>query len=145
MAQENKNTIEQKAQGTVEEARIFTEEAGALVDVEREFDQEAQNTADAARVLAQVQNAADNALEEKPFTPPKDEEELFDEVNAFVLAANAMDDGYDKANKKELKHFDERDDAREWNPEAVIDEKIKEEQTRSGEEALEDEIVNGLE
>lgn len=145
MAQEKKLTPDQIAQATVEEARVFAQEADAIVDADRSFEQEAKNTADAARILVQAQNAADNATEEKPFTPPKDQAELFDEVNAFVQAASAMDDGYDKANKKELKHYDEYDQAREWNPEAVIDEKIKEEQTQSGEEALKDEIVDGLE
>lgn len=133
------------ADNTVEEARIFTEEANSVVDADRAISEQADEVVQQARVLAQAQSAADSALEDKPFVPKKDQEELFDEIRASVEAANAMDDGFERASRRALKHLDEKDRPDEWNPETVIDEKIKEEQTESASEDLEDELVNGLE
>lgn len=139
------NPMDKLAKQTAEEAEVFTEAANPIVDAERSFESEAKLTEERVNAFAQVQNAIDNGDGEKPFTPPKKDAELFDEINAEVEAANAMDNGWEKANHRKLKHLEERDDPDEWNPETVVDEKIKEEQTESGEEALRDEIVNGLE
>lgn len=133
------------AKNTVEEVRIFTEEANAVVDEERALEQTAKNVDDQARVLAQAQNALDNAAEEKPFVPSREEEGLFDEVRALVEAANAMDSGWEKAEHEHLRHLDEAGRLDEWNPEAVIDEKIKEEQDKEVSSTLKDELAEELE
>lgn len=69
---------------------------------------------------------------------------LFDEVGAAVEAANALDEGTDEADRHHLRHLEEADQPDEWNPETVIDEKIKEEQKDEELQELRNEIVNDL-
>ncbi len=127
-----------EARRLAQEAEVFVEAANPIVDVEREFQKEAD------QVLEQADNAVVNGVNGKPFKPEKDMELLFDEVNAAVEAANDLDQGTDEANRHHLKHLEEADDPREWNPEAVIDEKIKEEQKDEELATLRNEIVNDL-
>lgn len=139
-----KKIAKKAAQAARLEAEIFTEAANPIVDLEREWKQEARNTAEDARVLAQADSDIYNGVNGKPFHPEKDQELLFDEVNAAVEAANDLDNGTDEANRHHLKHLEERDNPDEWNPETVIDEKIKEEQKAQEEQELRNELVNDL-
>lgn len=140
-----KREAKELARKTLEEANVFTEAANPIVDLERGWKQQADDVKEEARILAEAQNDMDNALEEKPVHHEKRFDELFDEVNAVVEAQNEMDDGTDEANRHHLKHLEEAKDPREWNPETVIDEKIKEEQKEGEEQALRDEIVRAFE
>lgn len=133
-----------EARRLAQEAEVFVEAANPIVDVEREFQKEADQVLDQARILEQADNAVVNGVNGKPFKPEKDMELLFDEVNAAVEAASDLDQGTDEANRHHLKHLEEADDPREWNPEAVIDEKIKEEQKDEELATLRNEIVNDL-
>lgn len=139
-----KKIAKKAAQAARLEAEIFTEAANPIVDLEREWKQEARNTAEDARVLAQADSDIYNGVNGKPFHPDKDQELLFDEINAAVEAANDLDNGTDEANRHHLKHLEERDNPDEWNPETVIDEKIKEEQKAQEEQELRNELVNDL-
>ena len=132
------------AKQMLEQAEVFTEAANSIVDVERGFEKEAHDVLEDAKVLEQADNAIVNGVNGKPFKPEKDMELLFDEVNAAVEAANDLDEGTDEADRHHLKHLEEADEPREWTPEAVIDEKIKEEQKAQEQQELSNELVNDL-
>lgn len=141
----SKKQIEETAQNTVNEAEAFVEAASVIENVEDGWQKQADTIRDEAVILAKVQNDVDNAVNGKPFKPSKDTQELFDEIDSLVEAQNDVDNGMEKADPEILKHIDEKFEPDEWNPEAVIDEKIKEEQDERVEDDLKDEIVEGLE
>lgn len=75
----------------------------------------------------------------------KDASNVLDEARVITEAQNDILNGMKEGNKHAWKIDTDRHNEDEKNPEAVIDEKIKEEQDQGAEEILKDEIVNALE
>lgn len=60
-----------EARRLAQEAEVFVEAANPIVDVEREFQKEADQVLDQARILEQADNAVVNGVNGKPFKPEK--------------------------------------------------------------------------
>lgn len=142
---ENKQNSDQTAANTLSEAQGFVAAANVIENLEDSWKDQADTIREEAVILAKAQNAMDDAIEGKPFKPSKETEKLFDDINAIVEAQNDLDNGQEKGDPHLKKMIDERFEPDEWNPETVIDEKIKEEQDRQVSEDLKDEIADALE
>jgi ABC-type transporter Mla subunit MlaD len=98
-------------------------------------------------VLVQAQQQIDDVEEslakeiDETAAKNPDVKSVLEEARDLVEAENDITTGQDEALRKHLDHQKERDLEREWNPQAVIDEKIKEEQKQSEEQDLEDQIA----
>ncbi len=128
------------AKNTVEAANVLVSEDQALIDADKQIEDLANMTAQQARILAQADGAMENAFEQKPFTPPEDQEELFDEIDAEIETMNAMDEGVQKANRKWGNTPSQPDTLK-----GVIEQVMEEAREKQGEEDLEADIINGLE
>jgi hypothetical protein len=110
-------------------------------------DKMSEEFAEQISVLVQAQQDIDDVeeslakeIDEKAKENP-DVKSVLEEARDLVEAENDITTGQDEALRIHLDHQKERDLEREWNPGAVIDEKIKEEQKQSEEEDLKDQIA----
>ncbi len=136
MDEKQKNDL---ATNTVQEAKILVQEDASLLEASKKLDEMAQLSAQQVRIMAQADGAMENAFRQKPFVPDPDQSELFDEINAEVQAMNDLDAGAKKAGEAL------REPSSKEGLQGVIDQAIEEARERQGEEALETDLVNGLE
>lgn len=130
---------------TLSEVEGFVETASVLENLEQSWNEQAEDIKEQARILVKAQDAVDEAAIGKPFKPSRETEKLFADIDSLVEAQNDIDNGFSKADPEVIRHIQEENEADEWNPETVIDEKIKEEQDETVSQDLRDEIVQGLE
>lgn len=103
-----------------------------------------------ANIFTEAQNDIDQGVQDEKVEIEKDEEKyekedfVLEEAKDIVEASNDMYKGFEKANPHLIRKEEEKYDPDEWNPDAVIDEKIKEEQKEGVENDLKDEIVDAL-
>ena len=133
------------AENFLEQVETFVEAANPIVDFERSVKEKAHNTLEEIRILEEADNSILQAAKpESDFVPKKEFEGLFDQVNVLVQAQNELD----QASLKEDHHYQhvQRDlrEPGEYNPESVIDERIKEEQKEDEEQDLRNEIVDSF-
>lgn len=110
----------------------------------------AKRLAQEANIFTEAQNDIDQGLQDEQKDIEKYQKEH--EKEAFVLsqaediveAENDMYKGFEKANPHLIRKEEEKYDPDQWNPDTVIDEKIKEEQKDAVEENLKDEIVESF-
>lgn len=144
MTPEEMEKLARLAGNTEDEIEAFVQAQSVLDNMNEKLEAQAKTIRQQADILAAAQNAIDDASVEKPWTPPADEKDLFDQVHAFVQAANALDAGTLQAHVRGEKDWKDEDRLDEDNPETVIDEKIKEEQRRRVQDDLKNEIVDAL-
>lgn len=136
--------LDEVAENLLEQAEIFTEAANPIVDFHEEVDEKARRMKEDAKILTQADNAILNAMKPEPeFVPPKDQQLLFAEIQALVNTQNALDQGSLEADHH-YRHLLKDDNPGQYNPESVIDEKIKEEQKEAEEQDLRNEIVDAF-
>ncbi len=147
MDEKNKNDqqLETIAQNTVEEFEIEAQADEALLEVDKAWKNRAKDVLDQATVLTQAASAMDNATDEDVFVPDPQFNELYDEVDAVVQAENDVFNGDLKGNRWLKKDWKESNEPLDTDPEAVIGEKIKEEQSETDQRMLTDEIATEME
>lgn len=146
MDEKNKNDqqLETIAQNTVEEFEIEAQADEALLEVDKAWKNRAKDVLDQATVLTQAASAMDNATDEDVFVPDPQFNELYDEVDAVVQAENDVFNGDLKGNRWLKKDWKESNEPLDTDPEAVIGEKIKEEQSETDQRMLTDEIATEM-
>lgn len=145
MSQENKATDKKiSSEGILEEVQALLDTANGAAQGEEELKEQAGEILQQADILVQMQNASDNGvLEETELHIPENQKELFEQIRVMTEADNAIANGADKKDGYLRRLADETEEA-EYNPETVIDEKIKEEQKDDVLEALKNDIVSQL-
>ena len=122
------------------QAEMIAAMGNGEADARQELDEKADEVLTQARALTEAVNALDHRAEEE-FVPAKDEQMLFDEVNAVVTAENHVDEGMEKARQDILDLFNEHP----ANLQTAIDEKIQEEYNRQEEENFRNYVLADME
>lgn len=139
---------EQTAENTLIETEAWMAAQSGAAQSETQDENQPDTIAQEADVLVQAQSAADQGvIDQDSFdesTVPAAQKELFEEADLLVQAQNAVDEGAEKADRH-LRHRAQENREAQYNPETVIDEKIKEEQKEGVLDALKNDLVKELE